>query len=107
MPRLYWTEDRCLEALHAWVKKHGSIPSQSDWHRASADHPRYETAVKRFGAWNTFIRSGGYQPREGTRSIDYGEARRLYAVHGNYSEVARIMGATPHLVRYAVRRAAA
>lgn len=59
----YWTRERCLEALHLWVAKHGRLPRAStDWAKAAPEHPTSNCIIRRFGYWNVFLREGGYTP---------------------------------------------
>lgn len=69
MPAVYWTADRILEAIAAWEKEHGSLPTSGDWKyspngRTDRDHPSARWVAKIFGTWKAAIETHQSRPRK-------------------------------------------
>lgn len=63
-----WTRESCIEAVRAFVMKHGYQPVSRE---AQAAHglPSFGVAVKLFGSWNALIEAAGYRPYPSRASV--------------------------------------
>lgn len=65
----YWTQERIIEAIQAWTRKHGAPPTTTDWYRATEDHPSFSTLYRssggRFESWAEAMGAAGYEVGRG------------------------------------------
>jgi hypothetical protein len=66
-PWATWTSAATVEAVRAWHRKHGDIPTAWDWRRSGVGHPDASVVRHRFGTWNDLIRAAGFTPRPAHR----------------------------------------
>ena len=84
-----WSDEEILEAIRSWQRKYGSGPRNSDWERASAEHPVRQLVQKRFGGFeNARVLAGVPSPRWPYRRAPWTDqelreaVRSWVAVHG-------------------------
>lgn len=58
----YWTPERMIDALHAWIAEHGSRPGAHDWRHGRPGNPPQGHVCKVFGKWNNLFRAAGVEP---------------------------------------------
>lgn len=65
----YWTEERIVEAIRAWARKHGAPPTTSDWSHATDDHPCFATLYRSVGGryrnWAEAMEAAGFEAGRG------------------------------------------
>jgi hypothetical protein len=78
---LYWTPQRIVEALRAWLDDHEGVPPTSgDWEKVDGTvHPGYETVRRTFGSWEAALLAAGVSVEDKLwrRRFSYSEARAL------------------------------
>jgi hypothetical protein len=62
--RRTWTREEIVTALKASAAQHGRPPADTDWLRASHDHPPASTVKNVFGSWSAALRDAGFEPRQ-------------------------------------------
>jgi len=50
-----------LEALHAWTRKHGRLPTTYDWERQGKGRPTASRVWRTFRSWTDFLAAAGYE----------------------------------------------
>src|SRR5262245_60022734 len=58
-----WDEQATIDAIQAWVRKTGELPTTYMWMRATKTHPGNARVARLFGTWNNGIRAAGYTPK--------------------------------------------
>jgi hypothetical protein len=54
-----WTPARIVAALVAWAAEHGRGPKQTEWEKATPDHPDYNALRRTFGSFRKGLAAAG------------------------------------------------
>jgi hypothetical protein len=55
--RRRWDRNEILDAMDAYQRRHGRLPSERDWQRSTAEHPHATTARREFGSWRHLLQA--------------------------------------------------
>jgi DNA invertase Pin-like site-specific DNA recombinase len=60
-----WSRAEVVEAMHQWVRAHGSPPLAQEWRNATAQHPHAHTVIRLFGGWFAALQHAQLDPPVG------------------------------------------
>lgn len=105
----YWTPDRVVEAIRAYVERHGRVPGAAPETPVAQRNgvPHSVVVAREFGSWNAAIEAAGFEavPRgrrepPSSYAVRVAEVVRLYGEGLSLAETGRRVGMSAQGVTY-------
>lgn len=106
-----WSREAILDAIRAWARDRGAIPTATEWANATDVSPATSRVQAHFGSWNAAIEAAGFEPRPrsyygrpGEDAAVIAETVALYRSGMRRLAIARRYGVSLTCVRYRLKK---